>query len=520
MAISSDEVNFLVYRYLQESGFVHSAFTFAFESVLAKSSVAGADVPPGALIAFLQKGLQYVDIEAHCNEDGSERPVTEQIGLLTPHVCEMLSGFDDPRVRDRDAPGAKRHKSGAGDNDDASPSKPSSSGRVVKGGKSGKSGKVSAFAAEDVMVLSAHTQEVFTIAWNPQGSTGVLASGAGDASARLWPVPTEACSAKLATSVSSESSLLAHGDGLATTEAGESPDVTTLDWNRDGTLLATGSYDHQVRVWNRAGQLQRTLSEHRGAIFSLKWSPSSRHLLSASLDETVIAWDATTGKVQRQFAHHTKPVLDVDWQSGSDSVFASCSTDMAIHICDIGQNRPLRSFKGGSTAKTGHRHEVNAIKWDPSGQLLASCSDDATAKLWRTDRASCVHSFEEHSKEVYTIQWSPCGQGSANPGADLVLASASFDSDIRLWDPNTGRCVQRLAKHSDSVYSVAFSPDGAYLASGDTNGIVYVWSAKDGRVLRKYEGGGDIYDVKWSPAGDRLAVCSSDKTIAVMDFRM
>ena len=67
MAISSDEVNFLVYRYLQESGFVHSAFTFAFESVLAKSSVAGADVPPGALIAFLQKGLQYVDIEAHCN---------------------------------------------------------------------------------------------------------------------------------------------------------------------------------------------------------------------------------------------------------------------------------------------------------------------------------------------------------------------------------------------------------------------------------------------------------------------
>ena len=190
MAISSDEVNFLVYRYLQESGFVHSAFTFAFESVLAKSSVAGADVPPGALIAFLQKGLQYVDIEAHCNEDGSERPVTEQIGLLTPHVCEMLSGFDDPRVRDRDAPGAKRHKSGAGGNDDASPSKPSSSGRAIKGGKSGKSGKVSAFAAEDVMVLSAHTQEVFTIAWNPQGSTGVLASGAGDASARLWPVPT------------------------------------------------------------------------------------------------------------------------------------------------------------------------------------------------------------------------------------------------------------------------------------------------------------------------------------------
>ena len=65
----------------------------------------------------------------------------------------------------------------------------------------------------------------------------------------------------------------------------------------------------------------------------------------------------------------------------------------------------------------------------------------------------------------------------------------------------------------------ADEPGPILLASGDTNGLVYVWSARDGRLVRRYEGGGDIYDVEWSPSGDRIAVCSSDHTIAVMDLR-
>ena len=56
--LASDEVNVLVYKYLQEAGFTHSAFTFAHESMVAKANVADAHVPPGALVAFLQKGLQ------------------------------------------------------------------------------------------------------------------------------------------------------------------------------------------------------------------------------------------------------------------------------------------------------------------------------------------------------------------------------------------------------------------------------------------------------------------------------
>ena len=69
MSISSDEVNFLVYRYMLESGFTHAAFVFGKESFSTDTSVAkGVELPPGALVSFIQKGLQYLELEANLNE--------------------------------------------------------------------------------------------------------------------------------------------------------------------------------------------------------------------------------------------------------------------------------------------------------------------------------------------------------------------------------------------------------------------------------------------------------------------
>lgn len=165
-----------------------------------------------------------------------------------------------------------------------------------------------------------------------------------------------------------------------------------------------------------------------------------------------------------------------------------------------------------------------------AGKLLASCSDDGSAKIWRVDSPKPVHDFTAHTKEIYTIKWSPtganwtpsgtlspqqrthrsmcrvqwnsrclvsrsgtlslspdvrerraciprgfnlftapltisslawrAGPGSANPGMPQLLVTASFDHTIRLWDTQTGACVNTLTAHTQPVYSVAFSPNG------------------------------------------------------------
>lgn len=72
MSFTSDEVNFLVYRYLQESGFVHSAYTFGIESHISQSNINGALVPPAALLNIIMKGLQYTEAEISIGEDGAQ----------------------------------------------------------------------------------------------------------------------------------------------------------------------------------------------------------------------------------------------------------------------------------------------------------------------------------------------------------------------------------------------------------------------------------------------------------------
>lgn len=79
----------------------------------------------------------------------------------------------------------------------------------------------------------------------------------------------------------------------------------------------------------------------------------------------------------------------MDWQSNTS--FASCSTDQCIHVCKLGSDKPIKSFQG-------HTNEVNAIKWDPQGNLLASCSDDMTLKV-----GNCIGDFGLRSFTFYFL---------------------------------------------------------------------------------------------------------------------
>lgn len=121
----------------------------------------------------------------------------------------------------------------------------------------------------------------------------------------------------------------------------------------------------------------------------------------------------------------------------------------------------------------------------------------------------------------FAIFRSPTGPNTANPGSPLLLATASFDACIKIWDATTGKCLHTLKKHKSPVYSVAFSPDGNYLASGSTDKCVLVWDVKTGQLLKSYEGGGGIFEVCWNAYADKIAACFGNPSnrVCILDFK-
>eukprot|EP01032_Pedospumella_encystans_P016381 gene16381-18691_t len=535
MSISSDEVNFLIFRYLSENGFSHSAFTFAHESLVVKSSTAQTEIPPGALITFLQKGLEYIAIEEHINEDGSIQEYDNNFSLLSPLICEAIAVKEDRRSR-RTVPqtGASAAAGAAAGNNASSGAESmdvtNDATSAAAEGAEGSSGTgVSSTAASThqlvteetgarYLQLNGHQGEVFMCLWNPQLKQ--LATGSADGMCRLWNLSTMDAEkwASNDTDIPLKTAIMPHTQS----EGEKFKDVTSVTWSPDGQFLATGCYDGVARIWDNScydgvariwdnsGNLVTYLREHTGPVFSLKWSKSGKYILSGSYDRRAIVWNASSGVIVKVFSLHAGPVLDVDWRD-SDS-FATCSSDRSIYICQVSsqeENTPLRCL-------SGHDDEVNAVCWSPGGELLASCSDDSTAKIW-TAEEGLKYDLRGHLKEIFTLRWTPTGPSSQNPDKPLLLCTASFDGTVKVWSGETGVLVYNLCKQVQPVYSLAPSPDGEFIATGSLGGNVSIWSLRKGDCLREIQGTGDTFDVSWSADGSLLCSCFSSGMLCVVD---
>src|SRR5258708_10883360 len=157
----------------------------------------------------------------------------------------------------------------------------------------------------------------------------------------------------------------------------------------------------------------------------------------------------------------------------------------------------------------GHSGMVTSVAFSPDGGLLASASGDHTIKLWDPQTGEQLRTLEGHSDSVLSVAFSPDGG---------LLVSASRDDTIKLWDPQTGEHLRTLEGHSHSVESVAFSPDGELLASASWDQTIKLWDPQTGEHLRTLEGHSDsVLSVAFSPDGGLMASASLDHTIKLWD---
>ncbi|KAG6842428.1 hypothetical protein C0991_007558 [Blastosporella zonata] len=179
----------------------------------------------------------------------------------------------------------------------------------------------------------------------------------------------------------------------------------------------------------------------------------------------------------------------------------------------------------------GHGDEINQIKVNSAGTRLASCSDDMTARVWNVDNlsnnesipglvASDVVVLTGHKHSVSTIGWCP----DSSIGPHPLLATSSFDGTARLWDSVTGKCLKVFNDHKRPVYTLAFSPNGRWLATGSGDGWLYVYNVLTHEKKWSWYAGPDrpgVFEIDWQVVDgiNRIALALECRLVAVIDVK-
>lgn len=277
----------------------------------------------------------------------------------------------------------------------------------------------------------------------------VLATGSADGAVHLWDVT--------------------NGEEIARLGRIDPGDpVRCVTWSPTGARLAAASEDALLRIWD---PLRPEEPERRLRGLSVAWY--SEDLLAAGLRDGTVQLVDLRSKTARNLEAHAERVSALAWKGDR---LASGSTDGTVAVWSR-DGALVRLFEGH------YDLQVNAVAWGDDGKLLASAYSDGMVRVWDVEKGAETARFEVPESEVYAVSWSDDGR---------TLAAGSSDRSVRLWPvgPDQSSEIQ-LSRHRGGVKAVAFSPDSTRLASGSADGTARLWAVTSGREIRRFQGHAD-----------------------------
>ena len=278
--------------------------------------------------------------------------------------------------------------------------------------------------------------------------------------------------------------------------------VISAAFSPDGTVIATGSFDHKAKLWDAtSGKWLRDFNGHGKEVRGIAFNYDGKILATASSDGTAKLWNVATGSEIRTLQGHNGIVTEVAFSPDGTKV-ATASFDTTVKIWDVSSGKCLLTL-------IGHSAPVRSVVWSSNGKWIATGAEDRTARIWNAETGVSLRKLSAHQDIVYSVAFNPNGNR---------LATAGADKKVIVWDTTSGDQTLTLLDAGE-VYGVSFSPDGTRLATASKDRTAKIWDARNGNKLVILPGSGsDVRGVAFSPDGRRLVSASLDKTAIVWDL--
>ena len=268
-------------------------------------------------------------------------------------------------------------------------------------------------------------------------------------------------------------------------------------------IMASGSYDNTVKLWNRNSG-EDTALPHSGRVNDLVFTPDGEQLLTGSGAGNIKLW-SIAGNLQSSIQSDSGRILSLA-VNATGEIIASGSNKGILQIWST-DSRQLQLES--TLANIGPR--INTLAFHPTeANILISGNQDGLIQIWDIERAEIIQTLDDNADRIVSIAISNNGQ---------YLASGSYDQSIRVWDLEAGDLLQVLDGHNFSVADVAFSPDGTTLASSSYDESIKTWNWNSGRTLCTLEGhSGFVYSVAFTDSGNTLVSGGYDGTVRTWDL--